>query len=420
MPSPDPATVPWSATLLRGHLIAAHACLLAAVAWMAVRPEAVLASAMHPDVLACVHLVTLGCVTTACLGAFHVVLPLTMRTAVRATAWDWSLLAITQLVAAGVAAHMWLQTYGGVGWSALLLLFALLVQLGRYARPVWRANAPRAMKLGCALAGVNLLAVVALGGGLAVHRSHPWLPHGWLQAITAHVHLALLGFVGTLLAAVGLRLLPMFLPAKPPPAWLATTAVLGLGVGGLACGVGALQGGWLHVGRALLLVGALAWFAGWLSMLRRRLPAPAHLPRRLPAHLLMATGVASAAAAAAIGTCLWAGALTTPAWPLYGSLLLLGVFVSFVLGVGQRLLPLAERLRTGHGDPHRLPGPWLPWLAAGAWTTGIAVLAVSLHLASAAGVRTSMSLLAVAASAGLLLMLRRRAPSAHLVSSARR
>ena len=98
-------TFAWSLRLLLWHVVLAHACLLLALGWIALRPACLLASAVHPEVLACVHLVTLGYLTTSCVGAFHVVLPLAMGTSLRATFVDWFLLVALQLTATGVAAQ---------------------------------------------------------------------------------------------------------------------------------------------------------------------------------------------------------------------------------------------------------------------------------------------------------------------------
>ncbi len=414
---PQPPGVPWSPRLLRGHLIAAHGALVAALLWLAVRAEALVATALHPEVLAAVHLVTLGCLVTAALGAFHVVLPLTMRTVAPAAVWDWTLLALVQVVAAGVAAHMWLQTFGGVYWSAALLAVALLAHYVRLGRALARAAAPRAMQLGCALAWSNLLAAAALGGGIAWHRRSPWL-HDWLAAVVAHAHLALGGFAGTLLAAVGLRLLPMLLPAAPPPPAAAYAAVLGLGAGGLACGLGALAPGWLEVGRGGLLLGALGWAAGWLHMLRHRRPTPSQLPRWLPSHLWLLSGLLAGIAAVGIGVACWRQWLGPAAWSLYGSLLL-GCLVAFVVGAGQRLVPMAERLHSGHGDAHRLRGRRLQWFAAWAWATGLPALAAGLWAAAPGAVRAATLVLAAATAAAAVPLLLPRVRPGGLVSSAR-
>lgn len=400
-PAPSPPPAPrWSLRLFRAHLLLAHLSLFAALAWTALRPEGLAGTALHPDVYACVHLVTLGCLATACVGSFHVVLPLAMATTLPADWRDWLLLTALQLVATGVASHMALGTYSGVSWSAGLLAAALLLQLGRYLGPLRRAKAPAAVRWGSGLAFVDLLLAVLLGGALAIQHLRPLLPNELLASMFAHAHLALGGFVGTLVAAVGIRLLPMFLPALPPPAPLAGLAVAGLGLGGALCGAGALWPPALDPGLWLVFAGGGVWLGSVAAMLlRRRPPRPPAAPELLPAHLLLATAVASFVVALVLGALLHAQWLGPPWWPVYGFCLLIGGFGTLVLGIGQRLMPLAVRMHAGPLstiDAHRLPSRTAAWATAGSWLAGCAVAPFAIAGHSAAGVRIAAGLTAVA------------------------
>lgn len=408
-PPVHPPAVAWSLPLLRAHLVPAHLSLLAALAWTALRPQGLLGSILHPEVLACVHLVTLGCIATTCIGVFPVVLHLAMGSKLRADWRDWFLLVAVLLTATGVASHMALGTYGGVQWSALLLLVALLLQLPRFVLPVLRAKVPFASKLGNVLAWTNLLLAVCLGGALALQHSRTILPTDPLDAVFAHAHLALGGFAGTLLAAVGLRLLPMFLPAMPPPSWLALVAVLGLGGGGFLAGLGALLPGCLDLGLWLLASGALAFVASVVVMLvRRRPPAPRNLPRVLPAHLLILGAVAGFGAALSVGTGLHLHWLPADWWSTYGAALLLGGFGSMVLGIGQRLWPLAQRLHAGVGNAHQMASPSLAWRTATLWTLGLILLPLGLRSGSPGCTQAAFASLAVAVAADTWNLLRKR------------
>jgi hypothetical protein len=404
-----PATRTWSPALLRWHLLLAHASFFAAASWTALRPAGLLGSVLHPEVLACVHLVTLGGVVTACLGAFHAVMPLAMGTRTAASWRDWFMLAAVQLAAVGVASHMALGTYGGVQWSALLLLVALCLQLQRWIEPVLLAKAPWSLRIGCLLAWTNLLLAVVLGGVLALQHTHPVLQVDLLQGLLAHSHLALGGFAGTLVAAVGIRLLPMFLPAHPPPAVLAAFAVLGLGAGGFLCGIGALVGDVLDAGLWLLAAGCCCWLAAAVAMVaRRRPPPPSGLPRVLPSHVLIAAAVLSFATAILIGILLHGHQLGARWWGSYGAVLLLGGFGSLILGIGQRLLPLAFRVHTGRADAHRLPSPKLAWFTAIAWTAGLLMTPLALQADVPVLLSAAMSLLAAAVLADGCNLLARR------------
>ena len=66
--------------------------------------------------------------------------------------------------------------------------------------------------------------------------------------------------------------------------------------------------------------------------------------------MLIFTAVASFATAMVLGMLLHGGALGAAWWSSYGVILLLGGFVSLILGIGQRLLPLAFRVHTGRAE----------------------------------------------------------------------
>jgi hypothetical protein len=215
--------------------------------------------------------------------------------------------------------------------------------------------------------------------------------------VFAHAHLALGGFAGTLVAAVGMRLLPMFLPALPPPNGLALAAVTGLGGGGALCGIGALLPGCLDPGLWIVFAGACSWAAAVAAMLvRRRPPKPAGLPRVLPAHVLTMAAIAAFVVAVAAGGLLHLHWLDATWWPVYGGMLIVGGFGSLVLGIGQRLLPLAVRLHSGRSDPHRLPSQRLGWFSALTWVAGFSMFPVALRTGSEWLLRCTMVLLAAA------------------------
>jgi hypothetical protein len=405
-----PAEKPWSARLFRWHVLAAHANLLLAFGWTALRPDGLATSPLHPDVLACAHLVTLGCVATTAVGAFHVVQPLAMRQAPRASWRDWFLLVALQLAASGVAAHMALGTYGGVAWSAGLLLAALLPQTVRWQRALRFADAPAALRAGTALALLNLLLAVVLGALLAIDRGRYLFPAGHHAVLVAHAHLALGGFAGTLVAAIGLRLLPMFLPAAPARGPLPWFAVLGLGIGGLVCGTVApfLPAG-IDAGGALLVLGGLAWV--WLApwFLTHRKPPHQDLANGDPAHVLLLAGGISFAGALALGTSFLLGDGLDPHWrTAYGVLLLVGGFGSFVLGMGQRLLPLAARVHGGPSKAMGLPGRRAAYVAAIGWAAGLATMVVGVLAGSTAGVGGGAAMLGAAVAVDLVNVLRVR------------
>ncbi len=420
--SPRPALpVPiWSLRLVRWHLVAAQACLAGAVGWVALRPAGPTLSILHPESLACVHLVTLGTIAMAGIGAFHGAQAMVLRAPRPATWVDWFLFGALLLVATGVASHMALGTYSGVSWSAALLLLALVLRLPRLCGAGLAGSGPLALRLGSAAAWLLFAAAIVAGGLLAEQHAHLLLPTDPRLAIVAHAHLALGGFAGTLVAAVGLRLLPMFVPCAPPAQPFAGAAIALLAAGGATVGVGLFVDPARTVGLWLLWAGGATWLLVMAATLvRRRLPRPAGLPPLLPAHALLATAAVQFAAALALGLGLLLGWLDGRWWSAYGSSLLLA-FAGLIGGVGQRLVPLAARLHGGRQDAHRPPAPRLAWWAALCWTPGALLLPVALHHGDTAWVRPAAALLLAATLANLALLLRSRAAPRDLVSSAAR
>ena len=90
------------------------------------------------------------------------------------------------------------------------------------------------------------------------------------------------------------------------------------------------------------------------------------------------------------------------------TILLLGGVGSLVLGIGQRLWPLAQRLHAGEGHAHRMPKPGLAWQTAALWTLGLLLLPFALRFGSPLGTAAAFALLTVAVAADTWNLLRKR------------
>lgn len=361
--------------------------LVAAVA-VALQPAALVGAPLDRHVLGTAHCITLGFVAVVAVGALHAALPLALRGALPATWLDWTLLVCLLLTALGVASHLWLQSYPGIVWSAGLLVLVLLLQLPRWLLALALSPAPAFLRAGVGLSLLNLLLTAVLGGAIAADRDHPLLPAGHLQALYAHAHLAGVGFAGCLVVAVGLRLLPMFLPAAAPRGSLPWLAVLGTGLGGTSFGLlgpllpQALP--WLSLPPAV----GLATFLGLvLGMLRQPKPPPRDLPRPDPLRVLQLVAVLALLLAVALGLYLAFASAPAPAHrTLYGFTFLGGCLGSLILAMQLRLLPLCAWHAARRGLPDlQLPPPpnrsWsvpMAWAMVGLWCGGLAAGAVAL------------------------------------------
>ena len=225
--------------------------------------------------LALVHLVTLGWITTSILGAIYIVGPLALRMALRPRWNDRVALGAYASGVSGLVSHFWIGEYSGMAWSAGLVIAAIL----QVALRVWvglvRAPIPAAVKLHVMLAFGNLIAAGLFGTLVGLNRMFGWFAWSPISAAFAHAHLAAVG--GAIMMVVGLsyRLVPMIVPAAMPSGRsLAASAVL-LESGVIALAVGLLRGSPWVPAAALVIVTGLAVFVWHVrAIIKRRLPPP--------------------------------------------------------------------------------------------------------------------------------------------------
>ncbi len=421
-PGPD-AYLParWPPLLYLGF---AHACLATAFALAAWSPATIGGFYYHPRLIAVVHLVTLGWVSSSILGALYLVAPLTFRVALPGSWRDVTAFAAWAIAVSGVAAHFWLETLAGVAWAGMLALAAMAFVTGRVLRRLPRAPVPIEARLPVMCAIVNMLGAALLGIALGFNKSRGFLPVSQLDAVIAHAHLAGLGWGAMMVMGAGYRMLPMMLPAAPP-----------LGAGPIAATVITEIGVWMLVAARLTAAGprvsaaaAIACALGIalylvqvLRMLRHRRPPPTAQPRPDPGvvhalaamvWLTLATAIGVWLAIAPASEATLAGALA------YGVIALVGFLAQMVAGVAARLIPLVAWLlafRDGGegalpGSPHRALSRPLQLVTLGLWTAAVPGLAAGLALDRHAWITASAGALAIAVllgGANLVLAIRR-------------
>ncbi len=370
----------------------AHVCLFAAMATLAVRAEDLGGFYYHPRLIAVVHLVTLGFVTSAILGALYLVCPLALRLPLPEGRLDFWASLSWMLGVSGVVSHFWLESYHGMAWSGGLALATPLWLGGRVLAGLRRAPIPLESRLPVALALVNLYLAAALGILLGIHKQDPLLPLAQLDGVHAHVHLAGAGFVTLLIVGVGYRILPMVLPAAMPRGRAALASAIVLETGALGLALAFLAAKPLLVPFAVVtLMGLLLFFSRVAFMLRNRRPAPSARPRPDWAVLHALSAIACLAVTCALGLLLAflpQSDVTLRLAFVYGVFALVGFFSQLVIGVEARLVPLAAWLQGfAEGGYKELPAPvhgaW-PQAAGAAtfalWTAGVPSLALGLAL----------------------------------------
>ena len=118
--------------LPRAYFYSAHFSLLIALAILVTMPETTGGFFYHPRMLAEVHLVTLGWITSSILGSLYLIGPMALRTPVRAGRLDrWAFAGYLVGVSAMVS-HFWIDEPVGMVWGAVLVASGItFVILGR-------------------------------------------------------------------------------------------------------------------------------------------------------------------------------------------------------------------------------------------------------------------------------------------------
>ena len=175
-----------------------------------------------------------------------------------------------------MVAHFWIGESSGMVWGALLVVATLLLVAWRLVAALRGARIGAGVKLHYWLAFVNVGAAATLGILLGLNRLRPFLRLAPLDGLFAHAHLAAMGWAMMTVFGSAYRLLPMTLPAAPPPAGSAWASALLLEVGVIALVVGFLGGRGATRFGAVLAAASVAWFLGVVSWLvrHRRRPGP--------------------------------------------------------------------------------------------------------------------------------------------------
>ena len=366
----------------------AHASLLAALTSIVIDPRAISGFYYHPRMLGTVHLVTLGWITGAILGAIRIVAPLVLQRAMLVTRGDYWAWGCLVLGTSGLVSHFWLESFNGMAWSAAMVWLGLVHPVTRIIYRILLPPFGGAAALYLVLSGSNILLAGGVGVLIAVDKVTDIVPGAALSNVYAHAHLAAVGWATMMVVGVGYRLLPIVIPsALPKGCTLYATAVFfQVGVLGLAA---SLATGWRGVGffASCIAVGVAVFFSQVVWMIRHRRPPTRALAQ--PDVAALQAGLALLSLLVVVGCGLALAWSETAVWTprlvmLYGVLGLVGFLGQMVVAMELRLLPLlAWYAVPPHGQlsgflVHTLTAPGLARLSLGAWAIGVPVLALGL------------------------------------------
>jgi len=252
-------------------ILAAMLSLLGASLWIALHPGLLLQFYYSPEMLALTHLVTLGFVTALMMGVLLRLAPMALECAPRSRAAALVQCALFLVGASGMVIHFAIGAWVGLAWSTLLVLAAALLQAFNFSAVFARARRGDQPSLHAAAAMVNLVLAASLGASFGMLRAYglgtSWLTAPLLDRIAAHLHLALVGWITTLILGLQHKLLP---PTIGSRGWL-PLRFLAL-QGGLWLSVTCLLTGWpgRALGAALVLAALVAHAAGALAAFSAR------------------------------------------------------------------------------------------------------------------------------------------------------
>ncbi len=363
-----------------------------------------------PEVLAFVHLNTLGVVATVIVGASYQLVPVVLQTPLVSPRLGrlsfWIHLTGLSLFLPGLRLS-WLP---GIGLGATLLFSGLLLYISLIARTVIRAPHHDVVSGHIVVALVGLSGGVLFGFLLALNEGAGFLGALTGRLLAAHITLMFAGWIAIMFTGVAYRLVGMFTLAEDKiwtrVAW-AELALMAAGAWALALALvlGAGRDG-LIPGAAALLAGQ-ALFAMQLAHLyrvRRRRGSDVHIPfalvaagSGLGATALLTIGLVSGVS---VGSALWIAvvwlALVGMAeTAIQGFMYKIATFLVWL----HRYAPLAGRQRVP-----RLEDLFNRRLARTGWVCWTAGLALALA-GIVAGSRLVCLLAGLADGAGLVLFL---------------
>jgi hypothetical protein len=362
--------------------------------------------------IALVHLVTLGWISSSIIGAFYIVGPLALRLPLPAGRADRLAFVSYVLGVSGMVSHFWIGEYTGMAWSAGLVIVAVVYVAVRAWRGLTGSPAPWPVKLHVAFAFTNIIGAGLFGIVVGLNRLTGWFAWSPLSAAFAHAHLAAVGWAVMMVVGLSYRLISM-----------ARSAIL-LQAGVIVLVIAVLRNAAWTALSAVLILAALASFVSHVrSIVRTRRPPPAALPRpdwaTWQTHVAFAWLLISAVAGTVLTLPIPSAWTISLGW-LYGVAGLVGFLSQVVVGIQGRLLPLhgwyrlfaAAGMKPPERSAHTLASHRLSKWILVAWTVGVPLLA--------GGLASSVPALVAGGSAFLLAGAMLNGVQAFLISTAAR
>lgn len=374
-----------------------------------------LGSFRTPGLLALVHLVTLGWITTTILGAAFQLVPVALQVGLHSERLANALLPVYLAGVATLLLALWRYQVPWMIASASLLLLVALAYLYLMARTLARVRHWDVVAAHVAASVAVAATIPLLGLLMALNNRTGFLGPAYLATLKTHLLLAIVGYVSLLIVGVSYKLVGMFTLAEDllpeGRAWAEFGLMLsGLAGLSLAFYLPALRWlGWL-AGMALLAgVGLYALILATLYRKRRRRAFDINTPFTQTGTALFVVGMVAAGLALA-------GVLpATPAfWTALGWLLLLGWAGQIIVGQMYKITPFLTWLHRYAGLVGLEPVPGLDDLydrrlalaGYGLWNAGVVLGAAAILAGWPAVMTAAAPLLSLSIGCFLLNMVR--------------
>jgi hypothetical protein len=305
------------------------------------------------SVLAWVHTFTLGWITPAILGLIYYYAPAGARQELRFPRLATAQFLLYLLGASGVMAHFLLGSWDGVWMAGVVVALSVIM----FAMNAVAWIAPKfgrgAAETGLLMALFFLLCACCLGALLAFDKDRNLLPGTVLRNLSAHAHLAVVGWVSVALCAISYRFMTTVVAtdkSKAPNSAIVQIFALAAAAAGLfallIAGVGSVIV-WTCAVAALLIAYAVMFerFSGLRGAVEH--PAMRHAAAGL-FFLILAVLGGIYLAAAGVNSLL--AARVAAAYGLFG---LLGWISNFIIAISYQWFPeFVARIRSALGWPY--------------------------------------------------------------------
>ena len=355
----------------------------------------------QPAVLALVHTLTLGWITSAIMGVMYRYVPSLTHRPLPFPRIAFAQFVLFLIGVSGMVTHFALGSWVGVWSAAIVVLISAAMFAANMLVCLWRQFGRGATETGMFLATCFLLVAASLGFLLAFDKSFNFLRGDVITNLAAHVDLAALGWVTLAICAVSYRMLPAFTvpTASSPRNALFQLYALAATVSALAFILLADLPG-ATVTASAIVATLLLYIVSVARIVRsRRRPIDWTVRHVVVGMVSLGTAAGLGLALTRAGTQDETGARIAALYGLFG---LMGFFGNLIIGMSYRLFAgFVERVRAVRGW-RAIPATTLAFAGPRAlvffgFNVGLVIVAGGVILANGAIARTGATLMAVSA-----------------------